>query len=407
MAEGYTITAPVTVEGPANVQVSLSYTSSPTIWSLGRDTSDTFYLGNQDFSGLWTMDLSGTISQMGNLVVNGASTTVLGTLDISGAVGIHNALTVTGSTVVNGNFDVSGAVSLHGTSVDIRGTLDVSGAVGVHNSLTVTGNFDVSGVASLKGTAVHVLGMLDVSGTATVHSTAASTTPSSGALVVAGGFGVNGEVYVGGSKIDLSSGGGYLNLKGGSQPDFKIDEDASGGGWIDLIGLPLARGNLVRDPIPVDFIGQIFVNSFKVYSEVTIPYHIPHEYAPGTDMFIHVHYASVTPNLFTGRYVRWQSEYTYSKGNQNSAFFSAPIVINVQEEVPVGTLKHRILEIPTAIPASLGLEPDGILTIRTRRLPVQGLGITEYPDSLAVLSIDIHMQISKLTTKNRSFPFYA
>jgi len=73
---------------------------------------------------------------------------------------------------ISGTVDVSGVVGVSG-SVAISGPVEVSGVVGVSGSVAVSGPVEVSGVVGVSGS-VAVSGPVEVSGTVTVQNTSGS-----------------------------------------------------------------------------------------------------------------------------------------------------------------------------------------------------------------------------------------
>lgn len=186
----------------------------------------------------------------------------------------------------------------------------------------------------------------------------------------------------------------------------KIDNVSPDWGWHDLTGT-IRLGNTVNDPTYVTYQGAIKQPQFDVGDEVFTEFHIPHDYAPGTDIYIHAHWshnsALVTTGGITGNF-----EASYAKGH-NQAFFSTPVIVNLIEDASLVRYQHLITE--GLLSAALGaggliptedLEPDGVLLSR-----VELTGNTMDGGAKPFLHfIDIHYQSTGLPTKQKTPDFW-
>jgi hypothetical protein len=181
----------------------------------------------------------GGISFMKNTTV--ATSTASGALQVSGGAGIGGNVFIGGNTVVGGNLIVSGTTAnlpascitstniVDGTIVD--GDINASAAIaqskisGLTTDLsnridTTTSQSITAGTKTFAtGTTLAVASgaTLSVAGTQTISNSTASTSTATGALVVSGGAGIGGSVYVGGNIIMTNANNnstrfGYLAL---------------------------------------------------------------------------------------------------------------------------------------------------------------------------------------------------
>jgi hypothetical protein len=139
--------------------------------------------------------LSGPV-QVGNLTINNttaSTSTVTGALLMGGGAGIQGAVHVGGLIYGASTLNIAGAAQVNSLASNgaITGTT-INGTGGTFTSLQVSGttttNTLISNVYGLFGQNV------------TVNSANASTATSNGALVVAGGIGVAGNINIGGSR---------------------------------------------------------------------------------------------------------------------------------------------------------------------------------------------------------------
>ena len=147
--------------------------------------------------------------------------------------GVHGRTTLNGNTCINHNLHVNGCTNLNGnTTINhnllVRGNLTVEGETNVTdinvinlnvtnnttiNNLTVSGtlivnNFTASGNSNFENLNVSnntTLNNLSVSGITTITNTTQSTSCNTGALVVDGGVGIEGNLYVCGTIYQSGS----------------------------------------------------------------------------------------------------------------------------------------------------------------------------------------------------------
>ena len=177
---------------------------------------------------------TGLINTTGNIsgaVVNGGAINSTGAATVGGTLGVTGATTMAALSATTGTFSstlgVSGATTLAALSATtgafsgaatVGGTLGVTGATTMAALSATTGTFSstlgVTGAATLSSTlgvtgATTLSSTLGVTGAATLSSTLAVTgvtqvtsavpasTSSTGALIVTGGVGIGGNLYVG------------------------------------------------------------------------------------------------------------------------------------------------------------------------------------------------------------------
>lgn len=195
-------------------------------------------------------------------------------------------------------------------------------------------------------------------------------------------------------------------LEGG----IKVDQANPDWPWHDLIGPVRTRGVGATDPNDATYRGNIKAYQFAVNDEAWLEFHIPHDYAPGTDIFIHAHWSHISATV-TGGSVTWGYDATFSKGHDQAAF-PAPVNLTVVGNASTTQYQHIITEIqlsaasPTASQLdSDDLEVDGLLLVRVY------LSANNITDSVAVPDpflhfVDIHYQSTDIGTKNKAPDFW-
>jgi hypothetical protein len=200
----------------------------------------------------------------------------------------------------------------------------------------------------------------------------------------------------------------FPNTKG---VGIEISGVTSDFGWHDLIGnlynvnedLNSAQYNTYR--------GGIRSYQFIEGHEAFVNFHMPHDYLPGSEIYIHVHW-SHNSAVVTGGTATWVFETMYSKGH-NQAAFQVPILISVIQSASLIPYQHMIAETVASVDGGSGvlldtldLETDGILQCRLY------LDSNDISTSNATIVnpfahfVDIHYQSTGLPTKNKAPDFW-
>jgi len=144
--------------------------------------------------------------------------------------------------------------------------------------------------------------------------------------------------------------------------------------------------------------------------------HMDHDYAPGTDMFLHLHWLHAGTAISGSFVVNWYL--TYAKG-YNQAIFPAEINVTQTISTPnIATIpqySHQIHEFQCTIAGGDSthidtnqLEPDGELCISAVITTIPT--ITGAPGGSVnapfIDYVDVHYQSTGLHTKNKNQPFY-
>ncbi len=177
--------------------------------------------------------------------------------------------------------------------------------------------------------------------------------------------------------------------------------------WNDLLSDIVLRGD-VTDPTYAVYQGNIKQMQFDINDEVDTVFHMPHDYAMGTHIYIHIHW-SHNSGTITGGNVTGNFEVSYAKCH-NQAAFSAPIVLQMNN-VPASLIRYQHLIAEGQISSTGGaggllvtedLEPDGLLLCR-----LQMTGNTMDGGAKPfVHAIDIHYQTTNVGTKQKVPDFW-
>lgn len=184
--------------------------------------------------------------------------------------------------------------------------------------------------------------------------------------------------------------------------------------WKDLIGNVVARGSGAGWPSFNNFIGtSVDAYSFSAGDAVHFFFHLPHDYAVGTDIHLHVHWGH-NGTAISGT-MQWDYECTYAKGH-NQANFPTPVTGSISyvttDIATTPRYRHRVDEIqlssttPSASQLDTALlEPDGIIMMHVdaAAIPTITGGTVNEP---FLFTVDVHYQADIEGTKNKVPNFY-
>ena len=100
---------------------------------------------------------------------------------------------------------------------------------------------------------------------------------------------------------------------------IKLDVDTPDYGYRDILGAIDTRGLGPTDPAFNIYSGTIRQYQFAVNDVAFVNFHMPHDYVPGSDIFLHYHWSHISGSV-TGGTVTWGYEITFSKGFDQEAF---------------------------------------------------------------------------------------
>lgn len=189
---------------------------------------------------------------------------------------------------------------------------------------------------------------------------------------------------------------------------IKVDTATPTFGWKDLIGPIFVRTTGGNPPNWAVYRTNIYQYQFAVNNECWNEFHIPHDYLPGSDLYIHVHWSHTSATVTSGS-VTFTFDITYAKGH-NQAAFPATKTTTVTQTASTTQYQHMIAE--TVMTTSGGsasltdssiIEVDGLILVRTS---LSGNTINGTPTPF-VHYVDIHYQSTQMSTKNKAPNFYA
>ena len=218
-----------------------------------------------------------------------------------------------------------------------------------------------------------------------------------------------GPVYATSLVMDSASGGG-----------MKVDLLNPTFGWRDILGPIGIKTGGATDPVWAVYRGSIYAYSFNAATaEAFFVFHIPHDYVPGTDMYIHMHWSqNVVDSGGTAGVpgnVEWNFDVSYADGHGTAGGaadpFTAPVTVTVVQQGSTTQYGHMIAEVQftsdggsaTTIDRNT-VRVDGLILVRAYR--IKGNAADTLNQAPFGHTCDIHYQSNNSATKNKSPDFY-
>lgn len=210
--------------------------------------------------------------------------------------------------------------------------------------------------------------------------------------------------------------GGDIVLPKTSGNGIRVDTSTPTYPWRDLIGQIIPSTGGGSNPALSTFIGgQVSAYSFTAGKKIDqIPFHIPHDYLPGSDIFIHVHWAHNGTAISGSFIVDFYT--TYAQGfNQGTSFQSeidSTLTISTPNITTIPQYAHNISELQLSNTGgdsthlnSANLQVDGLILVSlvTTSIPTITGGS---PNAPFIFMCDIHYQSTSIGTKEKAPNFY-
>jgi hypothetical protein len=188
---------------------------------------------------------------------------------------------------------------------------------------------------------------------------------------------------------------------------FKVDSTNPTFPWFDLLGAVHVKTTGVASNVPNlnVYQGGIRQYQFTTGDEVANEFHIPHDYVPGSQLYIHVHFSQASTTLTSTNTVTWGMEASYGAVHTP---FSTPVTFALSANASTVQYFHNVVESvlsgsagTTSQLATTALEVDGVILVRTFLSTFTGLAqpFAHY--------IDIHYQSVGTGTKWKNHPYYS
>ena len=201
---------------------------------------------------------------------------------------------------------------------------------------------------------------------------------------------------------DVSASEGIV-VENTSGVGIKIDVNDPAFGWRDMTASIDVRGSGGNDPTFQIYTGTVmraYQFNASTMNEVFFVFHVPHDWVPGTSIYMHAHWSNAAAVPNTGNVV-WKFDYQFAKGFGQEAF-PAVQTVQVIAASPATRYTHNVSE-TTAVSIPL-MEVDGLILVRGYRDAANVLDTCT--DAVFLHTMDIHYQSTNLATKNKAPNFY-
>ena len=217
---------------------------------------------------------------------------------------------------------------------------------------------------------------------------------------------------------DLRDGVGGLQLPKTSGLGIKVDSLGTPTfPWADLIGDITPKTSGAGAPTLAAFRGgNVRAFFYSANDDADCIFHVPHDYVPGSDMFLHLHWAhngtAISGSLVVNFYVTYAKGHNQSSNGEFIAEITVPITVSTPNIATIPQYRHRVDEVqlsaasPTANQLDSDIiEPDALIIIHmnTDTIPTITGGTTNEP---AFFTIDLHYQSTGIGTKQKSPDFW-
>ena len=229
------------------------------------------------------------------------------------------------------------------------------------------------------------------------------------------------NAYFGGAsnftRIDST---GKLIFQKASGHGIKLDTTNPTFGFADLLGDQFAKNTGATKPTLATYNGVIDAWQFSNGDEAFLSFHIPHDYVPGTDIHLHIHWSQNNAGA-TGGTIDFKYSAIYAKGHNQasgSIFTSPPITatfssININDGGSgLNQYQQHITEVTISAASATAtlfdrddFEPDGVIELT---FEMDANNLTGTPSDPFIHFVDIHYQTTGIIgTKSRTPDYYA
>lgn len=213
---------------------------------------------------------------------------------------------------------------------------------------------------------------------------------------------------------------GNLTLSKTSGQGIKVDPTTPTFGWRDILGPIGVKTVGATEPVWALYRGTIYAYTFDTATaEAFCTFHVPHDYVPGSDIFIHMHWSQIVvdtggPAGVPGN-AEWNFDITYADGHGTAGGaadpFVAPITVTVVQQGSTTQYGHMIAEVQFTNNGGTGglldsatIQVDGLFQVRVYR--VKGNPADTLNQAPFGHTCDLHYQSTNMATKNKSPNFY-
>lgn len=206
----------------------------------------------------------------------------------------------------------------------------------------------------------------------------------------------------------MSFGGTGIILSNSPSIGVKVDADTPDWTWHDIIGDVRPKTTGAGTPALTLYKGTNYGYAFVANDVCDFVFHIPHDYVPGTHLYLHTHHGhngtNISGNAVWTYYIIYGSrDGVYGTEVTGTISFATPNLTAAPQYGQMVTEEQVSAATATAARFDSDLiEVDGLIKVRLMLTTVP----TVTGGSWFLDTADIHYQSTSIGTKNRAAPFY-
>lgn len=203
---------------------------------------------------------------------------------------------------------------------------------------------------------------------------------------------------------------GSLSLPKTKGDGLLIDNGYS---WLDIIGDVTPKTIGTNAASLKTYIGNVRSWVHPVGSYGDIVYHIPHEYAPNTNIFLHVHWGHNGTNISGTFKLNIWATFAPRDGIYSSTIATSIIVnsLNItntpQYFKRVDEIQFSMIGGSSSMLNTTDIAVDGLINLHYELDTIPSITGSAYSNLPYIHTIDVHMQSNGIGTKNKDPDFYA
>lgn len=187
----------------------------------------------------------------------------------------------------------------------------------------------------------------------------------------------------------------------------------SGRGWKDLIGDVVPKTQGAGSPTLTTIAGQRRWFAYAAGNDGDIFFHMPHDWAPATDLFLHVHWLHNGTNISGTFDMACYASFGkgFGQNNPHNTEITKNITVNSLSLANTPALDTRVDEIQLSAPGGAGglldtdgLEVDGGILVHYDMVTIPT--ITGGAAKPFIMAIDIHYYSDRYSTPGKAPSFY-
>lgn len=203
-----------------------------------------------------------------------------------------------------------------------------------------------------------------------------------------------------------------INMPAASNSGFPVGLTSPAWGWRDLEGALVPKSTGAGSPALTTFRGNTRWFAYAAGDDMDAVFHVPHDYAPGTDLYLHLHWSHNGTGISGTSVINYFV--SYAKGHSQAVFPAEAAITQTLSGLNMTNTPRYTHRIDEFVITSAGggadsidralIEPDGLIHIHFDWVTIPT--ITGGAAKPFGFYLDLHYQSTGMATKNKSPNFY-